>query len=601
MRRILYFTFSISLILFGIISAYQLRWIADDAFISLRYAKNFAEGKGLVFNAGEYTEGYTNFLWTLLLVPFQGSETIDPVNVTYFFGIFSFFGTCVYLMLFGLQASKRKFHFPFALAFFVLIHHNRVFATGGLETSLHGFLFLAASYHLLSNSKDSFFSLFYRRALSFKKARNLQVSPEESVKNGAHSYDFVLGIIASSLSCLNRPDGLLFHALVGLYLILYILPNQKINFIKIPVFHPRIIIACVLYISPIFFYIWKLEYYGNILPNTFYAKSGGSGNLFQGILYLGLFLKMYYALIPIFGVAVFEFLRTIRHQVLRRNLKTTQNFRWILLFLFPMLYGGYYTWIGGDFMFSRFYLPILPLLFVWVELRIDFFLKLFPKLRKISTVMLYSLPILLILRWDIYKGSHLPIVYGISDENQIYKRESTERIKTQSLRLKRYFENSKVKVGFVGAECILIYYLNPELAIETEAGLTDPYIARLKTTVGARVGHGKVVPIDYLQKRNVHLLLYTNGLSDKTDYNEFLTGEFAGPWRILNYSPSVMKELKKITSFSFVEFETYLDSYQKEYLKLKPELRRKKYQEFDQYYFRNGEDPQRHDWYKKRL
>ncbi|MDI1443889.1 hypothetical protein [Polyangium sp. 6x1] len=39
----------------------------DDAFISFRYARNFAEGHGLVYNLGERVEGYTNFLWTVLL------------------------------------------------------------------------------------------------------------------------------------------------------------------------------------------------------------------------------------------------------------------------------------------------------------------------------------------------------------------------------------------------------------------------------------------------------------------------------------------------------------------------------------------------------
>lgn len=39
----------------------------DDAFISLRYARNLAQGQGLVFNPGERVEGYTNFLWTVAL------------------------------------------------------------------------------------------------------------------------------------------------------------------------------------------------------------------------------------------------------------------------------------------------------------------------------------------------------------------------------------------------------------------------------------------------------------------------------------------------------------------------------------------------------
>src|SRR5262245_40897395 len=39
-------------------------FLCDDAFISFRYAHNFAHGHGLVFNPGhERVEGYSNFLW----------------------------------------------------------------------------------------------------------------------------------------------------------------------------------------------------------------------------------------------------------------------------------------------------------------------------------------------------------------------------------------------------------------------------------------------------------------------------------------------------------------------------------------------------------
>ena len=37
----------------------------DDAMISMRYGRNLARGLGLVWNPGEYVEGYTNPLWTL--------------------------------------------------------------------------------------------------------------------------------------------------------------------------------------------------------------------------------------------------------------------------------------------------------------------------------------------------------------------------------------------------------------------------------------------------------------------------------------------------------------------------------------------------------
>src|SRR5262245_45338199 len=43
--------------------------ISDDAMTSMQYAKNLAEGNGLVFNVGERVEGYTNFLWVIMMTP----------------------------------------------------------------------------------------------------------------------------------------------------------------------------------------------------------------------------------------------------------------------------------------------------------------------------------------------------------------------------------------------------------------------------------------------------------------------------------------------------------------------------------------------------
>jgi hypothetical protein len=39
----------------------------DDAMVSMRYAWNLSHGLGLVWNPGEYVEGYTNPLMTLLM------------------------------------------------------------------------------------------------------------------------------------------------------------------------------------------------------------------------------------------------------------------------------------------------------------------------------------------------------------------------------------------------------------------------------------------------------------------------------------------------------------------------------------------------------
>ena len=43
----------------------------DDAMVGMRYAKNLAAGYGLVWNPGEYVEGYTNTLWVLYMSLFH--------------------------------------------------------------------------------------------------------------------------------------------------------------------------------------------------------------------------------------------------------------------------------------------------------------------------------------------------------------------------------------------------------------------------------------------------------------------------------------------------------------------------------------------------
>ena len=53
-------------------------YLTDDAFISFRYARNLLEGHGLVFNPGEYVEGYSNFLWVLELAALWGAFGLRP-------------------------------------------------------------------------------------------------------------------------------------------------------------------------------------------------------------------------------------------------------------------------------------------------------------------------------------------------------------------------------------------------------------------------------------------------------------------------------------------------------------------------------------------
>ena len=55
--------FQLAVVVASVWDAFQHRWLSDDAFISFRYAKHWSEGHGLVYNIGEWVEGYTNLLW----------------------------------------------------------------------------------------------------------------------------------------------------------------------------------------------------------------------------------------------------------------------------------------------------------------------------------------------------------------------------------------------------------------------------------------------------------------------------------------------------------------------------------------------------------
>ncbi|HEX2896951.1 MAG TPA: hypothetical protein VHP63_02755, partial [candidate division Zixibacteria bacterium] len=50
------------------ITAWKLHFLQDDAYITYRYAANFLNGDGLVYNIGERIEGFTNFGWTVYLI-----------------------------------------------------------------------------------------------------------------------------------------------------------------------------------------------------------------------------------------------------------------------------------------------------------------------------------------------------------------------------------------------------------------------------------------------------------------------------------------------------------------------------------------------------
>src|SRR5690606_41082865 len=66
-RRVALGALAVALVVGLLLHARAWEFLCDDAYISFRYAVNLAEHGALEYNLGERVEGYTNFLWVLVL------------------------------------------------------------------------------------------------------------------------------------------------------------------------------------------------------------------------------------------------------------------------------------------------------------------------------------------------------------------------------------------------------------------------------------------------------------------------------------------------------------------------------------------------------
>ena len=88
--------FGVGVVALFVCHVLYLAGVAEDAFISFRFARNLVEGYGLVWNPGEPpVEGYTNFLW-LMLAALLLRLGLDPVIGSQVWGVAASLVTLAY-------------------------------------------------------------------------------------------------------------------------------------------------------------------------------------------------------------------------------------------------------------------------------------------------------------------------------------------------------------------------------------------------------------------------------------------------------------------------------------------------------------------------
>ncbi len=294
-------------------------YLLDDTFISLRFARNLVEGHGLVFNPGERVEGYTSLAFVLLSALLLELR-IDPVA-----GI-TVVSAAAGAATLGLAARLER----------ALLDPDTAPARLPLCVPL-----------LLASSAFAYWSLRAMETLLFTALllAALSLSLHESRTGRFRGSGLLFALLA-----LTRPEGLLLFAIAtGALLAAEYQARGDWSVLRRHAANAAVVVAVVGA-----HFAWRWHTYGELLPNTFYAKvTGGPGQLATGLRYLlGWSLAF-----PLFAGAL---LFALASPGVRARLREPA----LALVIHVTLLGYvlYAVVVGADFMpHFRFFVPALPL------------------------------------------------------------------------------------------------------------------------------------------------------------------------------------------------------------------------------------------------
>lgn len=297
----------------------------------MRYARNLAEGNGLVWLAGgERVEGYTNPLWVLVMT-LPHLLHIKSTQTSLFIQIIAAFlmTTAVYytgkIASFLNKDSSSVGIIAMLMTMFYL--PLLTWTLGGMEVSLIVLLILLSLWLTIKNHSKGTFS--------------------------------AMQLILPGIAILARLDAIIVFFLITTFLFIYQREQRK-----------KIILTAVivLILALVPQSIFRLVYYGDILPNTYYLKMTGVPLLLRISKGLLIFLKFALFMNPII------FLMPFAYAIIKKG--KYENLL-LALIVFQMSYSIYvggdaWEWWGGA---NRFICIVMPLFFILLALSLDKIIK----------------------------------------------------------------------------------------------------------------------------------------------------------------------------------------------------------------------------------
>lgn len=219
----------------------------DDALISMRYAWNLSHGNGLVWNPGERVEGYTNLLWTLVMAVFTGLlDKIQAVLAMQLLGIPIVLACCYLTWKLAMRVAAD------------LPEKQRLVI--GVISTVGVFTYFPLSYWTLTGMETGFLTLLVLAG----------VYAVEGYARSGRRGDLLLGAMFLGLATLTRDDANILALLTLAYAAL--LPSGHGNGSK---WKALALAVAVFAVFPIGREAFRLLYYGDVLPNTYYLKATG--------------------------------------------------------------------------------------------------------------------------------------------------------------------------------------------------------------------------------------------------------------------------------------------------------------------------------------
>jgi arabinofuranosyltransferase len=311
---------------------YNRRWIADDGLIVVRGVKQILAGNGPVYNIGERAETSTSVLWTWLVAA-AGLSGLDIPKLAVYGGlVLSVLGFGI-----AIDGTRRLYGgqpwlAPAGCLVVLAVPPFWDFATSGLETGL-SMAWLGASWWLLVRL-GSAHRLWWR----------------------------YLGAVVVGLGELVRPDLGLVTVVFGVAAWILVRPARR----------QAVTLVVVAFAVPVAYQIFRMGYYGVIVPNTAIAKEAQQSNWISGFLYAGNFISPYYLWVPLGLLALAA---AVVWGWRRGGRLPARAVAPLAAVLAGLLLATYVTKIGGDFMHGRMLLPatfclLLPVLLLPARLPI---------------------------------------------------------------------------------------------------------------------------------------------------------------------------------------------------------------------------------------